>query len=155
MRVAGVEFEDMMVAGCNPGVMDADVLYTYAGTAARDQLSIIDLELSGETVFAEAVAACLTGDAEAKAEASTAVDRVLVRLSKESLSDKVSLACRSVRACVHFEPGSAALGAGISAAAAQGNTKTNKRDQKELLRTVFLEGEAMKSHRSKGNSDED
>jgi len=146
MRASWIDFEDVMVAVCNTEVMDAEVLYTYAGRAARGQLAIIEQALPGETVFAEAVAASLTGDTIEIAEASTKVDRALVRLSKENLDDNVNSALASVRASVHMNPGSAAMGTAINAAAAQGNTKTAKTEQKELLRTVFREAEVMKWH---------
>jgi hypothetical protein len=146
MRATWVEFEDIMVAVCNTEVIDAEVLYTYAGTAARDLLSIVKQAFPDETVFAEAVAASLEGNATEKAETSTKVARVLRRLFNNDLSEDVSYALNGISACVHTNAGSAALGAGVNAAAAQGNTKAAKRKQKELLRTVFQEAEVMKWH---------
>lgn len=148
LRSSWVGFEDIMSAVCHTEVIDAEVLYAYAGAAARNQLPIIEQALPEETVFAEAVEACLNGDAIDKAEASTKVDRALTRLSKD-LEGNVSSACKSVRACVHFNPGSAALGAGVNAAATHENKKIGSREQKELLRTMFLEAEVIKCHRSK------
>lgn len=149
MRAPWIDFEDVMVAVCNTEVIDAEVLYTYAGIAARDQLPIIERAYPGETIFAEAVAASLDGDAIEKAEAGTKVDRVLRRLSKEGLDTIVEYALKSVRACVHTNPASAALGAGINAAATHENAKAGKTKQRELMRTVFRDSEVMRLHSSK------
>lgn len=148
MRSPWIEFEDVMIAVCNTEVIDEEVLYTYAGIAARNQLSIIERAFPGETVFAEAVAAALDGDATEKAEASTKVDRAMRRLSKEVLDDIVTYACKSVRACVHINAASAALGAGINAAATHENAKTGKTKQRELMRTVFRDSEVMRCQNS-------
>jgi hypothetical protein len=144
MRAPWIEFEDIMVAVCNTEVIDADVLYTYAGTAARDLLPIVKRAFPDETIFAEAVAVSLEGNATEKAETNTKVGRAMGRLFNNDLDATVQHALQGLQACVHRDPGSAALATSINAAAAHGNTKAAKREQKELMRTVFRDSEVMK-----------
>ena len=130
-----ISYEDTMFAVCRPEVIESELLYSFAGTIAREQLAIIAREWpEAHKAFEKAVDACLNGDSTDKAIACEKTQQAIV--ASTNLSPATIGACKSVRACVKPDPGHAALGAALHAS---GHSIHAKDSQRKLLARMFKE----------------